>query len=578
MCGIYGYSFRTGGREGQAFLEQAVARQQHRGPDGWGIARSDTAGIAMVRLRIRADEREPEPIPLGPGRHSAYNGEVYLDGGGRVPGGGRGEVEALLAEDPRRPADGMYALAVLDQAEDRIDLRRDPYGIKPLFLRRTADGVLFSSELAPLVTGAGKVEIRRAAIAQFLAFGRPLDGGGFLAEVESLPPGGSAELRKGECRIAAGPWPTERLLGEAGAPAPSGAELRAAIGRAVASTLVSNRPLGVAVSGGLDSTILCAELNELGIRDLHLVSVRMRGSEDGLTSLAQLGLRGDGWKSWTLHHQQFEPEDYFAELKRAVRILGEPTRMSSLPLYTRLADQAAAAGITTLLVGEGADELFCGYRTYLPFLAGERLRDYLYKPRVRELVEGLLAPAGARALDEAFDAYAAALPGGSDWEKLRISEFAHCLEPLLRRADHALMHRSIEGRTPFLHGDVAALAFRLPRARQLGGGQTKRALREAYAELLPDHFATEVKRHFRAPIADWFAGPLLAELTAELARGADTLADLGVDPSRVTGLLERVARGEDEAANTAYKLLTIVYWVDWLSELGTIGAPRSLAA
>ena len=93
-------------------------------------------------------------------------------------------------------------------------------------------------------------------------------------------------------------------------------------------------------------------------------------------------------------------------------------------------------------------------------------------------------------------------------------------------------------------------------------------MREAYADHLPRHFAREVKRHFRAPVATWFAGPLLAPLKADLKRGCSYLSALGINTGAVAAVVAEVATGAEEAANTALKLITIIYWMEGLEAQG----------
>ena len=206
MCGIYGFYHNGDPRVGKRFLHHAIATQRHRGPDGAGLEVGSTAGVAMTRLRIRSGADEPEPIPLSAGRFVAFNGEIYHDAAGSVPAGGKAEVQALLAVEAGTQPDGMYAVALLDRDSgdgggDHLTLCRDPFGIKPLMMRESAGGYFFSSELGPLLSVDRDLVVRRSAIAQFLAFGRPLDGGGFLAGIDHVPGNGSIRIDRAGLRF-----------------------------------------------------------------------------------------------------------------------------------------------------------------------------------------------------------------------------------------------------------------------------------------------------------------------------------------------------------------------------------------
>ncbi|MCP3670191.1 MAG: asparagine synthase [Gammaproteobacteria bacterium] len=566
MCGIYGYSGRGSRLLGTEFLNRAIASQKHRGPDGFGTQISASAGLGMVRLRIRAQECEAEPIRVHKNLYAAYNGEVYSDHLNGVPMGGKDEVVSLYKETPGRQVDGMYSLATLDTINDQIELRRDPYGIKPLYIRESGGLVTFSSELSVLIGRSNKVSLRREAISQFFAFGRPLDDKGFYNEIRSLTPGARAVVKKGKVNYK--DVKSDFLLAEKPLISePTDEEIRSTISNAVSDMLVSNRRIGVAVSGGLDSTILCAELNALGVEDLDLVSVRMQNSVDGIRNIKDLGLKKSCWKSWNLHQREYISGDYIDGLAQTVRVLGEPSRMSSIPLYLQLAEQAAAANITVLLIGEGADELFLGYNKYSQFMQNPSLNDFVFPREIGNLVATLFSVKEMQRLNSVLDSYTCNLPGLSDWEKLRASELALSLEPLLRRADHALMQGAVEGRTPFLHGGVPELARRIPVNALLKNDQTKVRLRRAYRNIISPNYATEIKRHFRAPISIWFQGPLLKQLKHKIMSRIELLSALGMRKTGVEDILSGTAAGSADMVDMSFKILSVIFWIEWLIEI-----------
>src|SRR5205807_2200570 len=127
-------------------------------------------------------------------------------------------------------------------------------------------------------------------------------------------------------------------------------ELRAAVGRAVERVLVSDRPLGLALSGGLDSTVLAAELSRRGVTDLSTVSVVPQGNGDGISDVAALGLPGTAWHDWRHRSVRFGPQDLLDGVPAAVAALGEPTALTSVPMYAALARLARDSGIVVLLV------------------------------------------------------------------------------------------------------------------------------------------------------------------------------------------------------------------------------------
>ncbi|MCP5072290.1 MAG: asparagine synthase [Rhodobacteraceae bacterium] len=508
---------------------------------------------------------------------AAYNGEVYRDDHLNVPEGGAGEVSAIFRTEPVAAVDGMYSVLRRPEDSGLIEIRRDPFGIKPLYMREGGNTLGFSSELAPLLQGFGKVKIRRAAIAQFLALGRPIDGLGFFEGIRQIPPGHAYTVDDGQLRLDGRVDVRDMIVAAARKPPPTVQAVRTAIREAVETTLVSNRRVGLAISGGLDSTILASELAAIGVTGLDLISVRMQGAEDGITDIAELGLTGNAWRTWRMNSAEFQPADYPNYLRRAIAVLSEPTQMTSAPLYLRLAEQASDAGVTVLMLGEGADELFCGYRSYLPLLNQWNLRDFLFRPLEYKMARALLSPSALAEVEASIDTYIAGLPGRTDWEKLRAAEIGHNLLPLLNRADHTLMHKSIEGRTPFLHGNVAELAFRLPIDELLCGNQTKVFLRQAFREDLPQ-FMKEKKQPFRAPIASWFAGPLADWLQAELERGMDVFEALGLNRDGLRGIIRATLEGDASMAKISFCMLTLSIWIDTLIARGVLDEPDIVAA
>ena len=576
MCGIYGYSLGDMSLDGVGFLSRTLVDQQHRGPDGAGFSTSvdESAGIAMTRLRIRAHLEEPSPIPLNEHVHASYNGEVYQDRHGNVPTGGKSEVVEILEN---RVVDGMFAIAKLDSETSQIELERDPFGIKPLFVRQADKNLAFASELAPLIKQMGKVRLRREAIHQFLIFGRPLDGKGFYEDIQPVAPGASYRVNRGQLDLASqtniGKW----IAGSTRQEIPTDEEVRTAVRNAIEKTLVSNRRIGVAASGGLDSTIVCAELSAMGVEDIDIVSVRTEGSKDGILHLENLGLKTNAWRTWRLHQRVLRPMQFPQELGKAIPILGEPTRMTSVPLYHRLARQAASAEIVVLLLGEGADEMFYGYRSYFAVKEGASLSDFVCRRTNLDAIQQLLPSNSIAKANHTLEAFIHNLPGSTKWQKLRALDFVHCLEPLLRRADHLLMSQSIEGRTPFLHGDVPQVAFDIP-FEELVQDQTKLTLRRAYQDMLPQHFVTEVKRPFRAPILSWFQNELHEWLQREFARGATLLECLGLRRSGLAFVLKGILSGNVRMANLAYYIVTLLVWIDWLVDIEALDEPELLAA
>lgn len=569
MCGIVGMEVRESGPSLDATLQEALVSMERRGPDDVGceVDVSGTSGIGMARLRVRSLPETSVPFRDSAGRSYAFNGEVYRThretGQCRVRGGADEGVAVL--DDTSSP-DGMWALACLEP-DGSISVSRDPWGIKPLWLRTwpedcpSVEKWMVASSLTSLIDRAPRAQRREDAVAQMLLVGQVVDGGSLWEGVRPVPPGArSIADRQG---LPPEGWYTSvargarEALTSATRQAEVGALIRDAVGSSVEATLDSDRATGLAVSGGLDSTIIAEHARDLGYEDLRTVSIKVEGDEDGLTSLEDLPVEGRVPSGWQHHLRQVGPQDYLDLLRRSVRELGQPTRMTSVPLYLALADAAAEAGVVVLVVGEGADEVWGGYRSYLGIQDSTRPIDFYLSQGHGDLVAQLVGPQAAqRARDEVLRA----LPEGRGGEVIRRSERTFSLGPLLHRTDALMMARSVEARTPFLHGESWALAAELPWHSLVSADQTKVALRAAYDNLLP-HFRHERKAAFRAPWNRWLANDLSAEVTEVVRSASPAMREVGVDPAVALEVVSRGVAGDATAAACSFTLCSLAIWL-----------------
>lgn len=560
MCGIFGYSSSNNNQE-TSFLHDSIKSMKHRGPDGFGYEISTTHGLGMVRLRIRSCPSEKQPISIKGNTKAAFNGEIYQDEQGNVPSGGRGEVESIIASSTEHGVSGMFSLAWTSDG-NTLYLQRDAFGIKPLFIRVVGDVLYFSSEVKPLLSLTKRIRLDKQAVIEYLAYGRQLSQGGFYEDIQPVQPGSKLSITNGIITsVEMNSVTTMIESGHQTSPPDDLREVRASIRQSILQSLPSDRKVGVAVSGGLDSTILCHELAELGMEGLSLVSIKADGSGDGISDIDELGIKADVHKSWDIATSYFYSSEYLSELREAISIILEPSRMSSLPLYLRLAKLAKKNGITVLLLGEGADELFCGYRSYIPLKEGAPLSHFVFTAKAREYMRRLLSDSDFTVLTKALDAKLEGLPSSSKWGKLRSLEATFSLEPLLHRADHLLMSQSIEGRTPFLHGETPEMAFSFGGDELLSDSQTKVVLRKAYDGFLPDAFQTEIKRPFRAPFVDWLSSDLKEEVAQEVGRAVPFLISIGVSECGVWHTFDHALQGCEDACRLIFCLLSFSIWL-----------------
>lgn len=557
MCGIAGTT--VPGSLGTAHVDRLLQAMRTRGPDGAGTSTGPFGSIGMCRLRIRGPISDVPFRLEGSEACSAYNGEIYAvrctDGTYAVPANGPAEAELVLHGASNM--DGMFAAAHAKSDAAMITLDRDPFGIKPLFYRTQPHSVSFASELSPLIaeTRAG-ADLSVASLAQYLLFGRILG--------RRLPYDGVHEVLPGE-RLELGAGTARRVHLHEHAPGTGldGLGLADHLRNAVARCMVGDRSMGIAVSGGIDSTVIAGLVAETGTRDVQTFSVLVEDTNDGIHRLSELpsGAYDARWQHVAV---KFGPQDLVDRLAGSVRRYGQPFRMSSMLLYEALADAIARANCTVLLTGEGADEMLLGYQSYLNVLNEEpsvatplALRRFYLESAQAKRVMTLLPKADQAVVEQVFSQWVARFENIRLVDGLREAEREVSLEPLLLRNDVTMMARSIEARTPYLHGGVPDYCSRLPQDQLIGSGLTKRALRESF----PRYTQGRAKTAFRAPLAVWFHGELRGWLAMQAAPVRRNLVAHGFDANGLSELFRVAGYGDEAAASVAFSCIVLHEWL-----------------
>jgi asparagine synthase (glutamine-hydrolysing) len=585
------------------------AKLVHRGPDSDGIFVDGPAALAARRLAIIDLETGDQPIANEDSTvHVVQNGELYnyrelraeLERAGhRFRTHGDTEVLVHLYEEEglefARRLRGMFAVALWDAPRRRLVLARDRYGIKPLYYRADPGGGLeFASELRALPRG----EIDLDALEAFLAFNSIPGPLTIFREARKLPPGHLLVWEGGEPRLERFARPAPTALGELrdDDEAELIEELRARLRDSVRAHLVSDVPVGVLLSGGIDSSALTALAAEESSDAVRTFSI---GFEE--RSFDELGdARLVAERYGTQHRELVLRPDAALLLPALAEAFDEPFADSSaLPTY--LVSQLAAQDVKVALSGEGGDELFGGYYTYvadqLALRAGGAAR--LARPLVellptstarasfdykaKRFVRGAQLPPLERhhAWKEIFSPDARAeLTGrrhGFDPVDLYRARFAetegaellarlqdvdlgiYLVDDLLVKTDRASMAHSLEARVPFLDPAVTNFAATLPAKHRVRGLRKKVLLRKAVAPLVPSQIVRGKKRGFSIPAAAWLRGEL--EPFARETLSADTLRRQGYfRPEAVTALLERHVAGKEDLSRQLWGLLAFTLW------------------
>src|SRR5438067_2946686 len=596
MCGIYGMV----GADAEAVLPRMGAALVHRGPDGDGWAVRGAGGVGCRRLAIIDVAGGAQPLANETGDVIVVcNGEIYNSAPLRSALQSRGhrfrtrsdaEVLPHLYEDEGldfvHALDGMFALALWDARRGRLVLARDRMGEKPLYHATTAAGFLFASEpKALLASGHAGREPDWAALAAYLRTGYVPNPASAFAAIQKVPPGGRLVL-EGEAARTGRYWEVAPFL--AAPPLPLGlddaaTELRAHLVRAVRAALVSDVPLGVFLSGGLDSTAITAVTRSVGGElggelNTFALGFERRGFDE--RDHAARAARALG----TRHHTLTITPSLFLEGVRDLAPLIDEPLADPAWVPTFLLSRFARSHVKTVLVGEGADELFAGYPTYpggalaaryarLPAAVrravaaaapalGAPQGNTTVRYLLRRFLEEADRPAAARhrawtgCVDAARLAALAtpggplalppepvALPARSAIDALLALDLTGYLtDDLLPKLDRASMAASLEGRAPFLDHRLVEFACRLPVELKVRCLATKRVLRKAVADLVPPPIRRRVKRGLTVPLAAWLAGPLLPFARTTLER----LDPRVIRPEAVRALLdEHVARRRD---------------------------------
>ena len=626
MCGICGLATRGGPVDAER-LRAMSATLVHRGPDSDGQLVDGPAGLASRRLSIIDLETGDQPIANEDGTvHVVQNGEIYnyreLRAGLEAAGhrfATRSDTEVLVhlyeehGDEFAERLRGMFALAVWDARARRLVLARDPFGIKPIYYRVGADGLAFASELRALPRG----EIDFDALEAFLAFNSVPGPYTIFRDVKKLPPGHMLVWEDGQARETpyARPAPVHADAVRRDDENELAEELRARLRDSVRAHLIADVPVGVLLSGGIDSSALAALAAQESSEPVHTFSIGFEERsfdelEDARAVAQQYGTR---------HEELVLRPDAARLLPALADAFDEPFADSSaLPTY--LVSELAAGHVKVALSGEGGDELFGGYYTYAADLLA--LRVGRFAPLARPLVE--LLPSSSRkasfdykakrfvrgaslpplerhhAWKEIFSPDARAQltlqrPGFDPVDLLRaryaetegaellarlqdVDLGTYLVDDLLVKTDRASMAHSLEARVPYLDPLVAGLAQALPTKLKVSGLRKKLLLRKAAAPLLPRRIVYGRKRGFSIPAAAWLRGEL--EPFARDVLSSETLKRQAFfRPAVVSDLLDRHVNGKEDLSRQLWGLLAFTLWYERHVERqpGALGEPRLAA-
>jgi asparagine synthase (glutamine-hydrolysing) len=626
MCGICGIVIGPASRREvtRERLERMRDTMVHRGPDGAGTFLEPGIGLGHRRLSIIDVAHGAQPMSSADGRFQVvYNGEVFnhpelmpqLQAAG-VQYRTHCDTETVLhlyeRERDALPIHlrGMFAIAIWDRDTRELLLVRDRLGIKPLYYVHLDDGsLLFASEIkALLASGEFRAKVNLGALPDLLANFAPSGDETMFAGVRRLPPGHTLRWREGKVVIQ--PYWDLRF--------PEGAhegrsdtslveEYRERFQEAVRLRLMSDVPLGMFLSGGIDSASITAVMSQMVKDPIQTFSVAFAEREANELEYARLVAR----RYRTNHHEVVvSPAEFFASLPRLVWHEDEPmAHPSSIALH--FVSRLAAERVKVVLTGEGSDETLGGYNRYRVTMWNQRLGG-LYsrllpdvvrrglragvaalptRTRIRRVLErsfvGLPADLDSlyfdnfavfgrdrqatllsattrerlRGVDPYRSHHAAIANSGTDdlLHQLLYADTKTYLHELLMKQDQMSMAASIESRVPFLDHPLVEFAASLPTRLKVRGTTTKWVLREAMRDLLPPQILSRRKMGFPVPVGPWFAGAwrhVLDEFVLSPRARARALFDEGV----LRTLVDQHCSGSVKHDQRLWMLVNLEIW------------------
>jgi asparagine synthase (glutamine-hydrolysing) len=619
MCGIAGIvKLDPSEVVDEARLKRMRDVLRHRGPDGEGMWIEGPVGLGHRRLAIVDVAGGEQPMSTECGSAwIVYNGEIYNhpelrrrleEKGHRYRTHSDTEDVLHLYEDAGEACvehlRGMFAFALWDRARRRLLLARDRLGIKPLYYACTDQEILFASEIkAILAASPGRPRFNTAILPEFLATRFVAGEETFFRGIQKLLPGhtltwslGDGVRRRRYWQLPVSVDDTPRTLMD------EARDVRSRLEGAVRSHLMSDVPLGLFLSGGIDSSGIAALMAPMMNEPLRTFAVGFQEREADELEWARLAARSVG----AIHREVVvSPAEFFQALPRLVWHEDEPIAFSSsVPLH--FVSELAREDVKVVLTGEGADELFLGYNRYRVTAWNERIGGFyqrLVPPALREGVRRatMRLPGPARryagrsflALDAdpralffenfsvfstdlqrrlladaamlaARDPYAVALrsyedaPGGS-LTRMSHADLQTYLVELLMKQDQMSMSASVESRVPYLDHELVEHVVPLPSSLKLSGWRTKAVLRAALGDLVPAPILTRRKMGFPVPVGRWLRDAFWP-VVEEFVLGPRALARGLFEPTALTRLAIEHCAGTARHGDRLWLLVNLEIW------------------
>jgi asparagine synthase (glutamine-hydrolysing) len=627
VCGIAGrFNHRSGAPADEVELVDMARRLAHRGPDGEGTYVDGSVGLAHRRLSIIDKEGGAQPMSTGrPELVVTYNGEIYnyveltreLRERGHVFRT-RSDTEVLLRAYAEWGLDfvshfnGMFAFALWDPTRRRLVLGRDRLGVKPLFFADTSEGVVFASEMKALVGVPGlDLSLHLGALAEYLMLGYVVHPRSMISGIQKLAAGELRVYQPGRAPSTHRYWKHRFEPDERRGASETQRRLRDLFDDSVKLRLRSDVPVGVLLSGGVDSTAIAstvAAVRDDGLEGIatFCVGVDIPGAETEFAPARKVAEA-----LGTEHHElRLDAETHSALLLEAARLLDEPLAEPMIGQLLGVCRLAREHG-PVLLSGEGSDETWLGYTPYRTMYALELARRVVPPSAAR--AAAAWASGWTRPFARRVRRYAALLPepledrylGLNDFDrdiKLRLlaGDVQHALvgrdpyaslralyddtrglHPIARmaavdsrawlvdnslaRSDIMSMAASVEVRLPFMDYRLVELAERTPVGQRIGPTDQKIALKRALADRIPAEVRNRRKLGFPTPLPELFRGAW-GRSARDVLENPSPWTEPLFDRALVTTMLDQQRAGTADWSRTLFQLLVLEHWSRAMSD------------
>jgi asparagine synthase (glutamine-hydrolysing) len=621
MCGIAGFVTTAPVTGGVAQLGRMTDAIRHRGPDDFGFYHDDWAHLGHRRLSIIDIAGGHQPMANETRTlWITYNGEVYnhaelrlrleRDGHHYTT---RSDTETILHAFEQHDAacldlfHGMFAFAIWDSQRRRLFCARDRLGIKPFYYYWDGRLFAFASEIKALLEHTAiSASLDKELLPEVFAFGYTNGDHTLFRNIRKLLPGHRLTLD------IADQSPTLSISRYWDVPAAGIApdvsedawiaETRRRLEQTVQMRLLSDVPLGVFLSGGVDSSAIAALVQQSTAEPIQTFAIGYKESEFSELSYASRAARSIG-----AEHREIAIgiDDFFSALPRLIWHEDEPAAWpSSVSLY--FVSKLASEHVKVVLTGEGSDELFGGYERYRWHLLNHRaaavygivpqsLRRWVRQAMGSRLLHAslrrklshtlfarhntiesllldnfycafpeeahLLNSTSSRSMYDSYLQHWNTRAGGSLLDRMLYADQKTYLVELLMKQDQMSMACSIESRVPFLDYTFVEFAMTIPDSLKIRGRTQKYILKKAVQDLLPRGIVYRKKMGFPTPLSQWLLDPRAEPLYAAL-RAPDGLLASHLDMSAVESLIHRHRAGLEDATDRIWRLINLQLWGD----------------